>query len=61
METKQTAAKYLTAAIGGIAGSTAMTAAPVLPPDAPWWATLLVWAVPQIIAALVYIVPNRPK
>lgn len=58
---KTTAAKAVTAVIGGLAGSTALTAAPVLPADAPWWATLLVWAIPQVIAALVYLVPNRPK
>ena len=59
MEQKTTAAKAITAALGGIAGSTAIT--PVLPADAPWWATVLVWAIPQVIAALVYLVPNKPK
>jgi hypothetical protein len=58
MENKTTAAKALTAAIGGIGMSAVAT--PVLPADAPWWAYLVVWAIPQIIAGLVYIIPNKP-
>ena len=58
MEQKTTAAKAITSSIGGLAMSTIAT--PVLPPDAPWWAAVLVWAVPQIIAGLVYLIPNKP-
>lgn len=60
-EKNTTAAKAITASLGGLAGSLAVTAAPVLPADAPWWATLLVWAIPQVIAGLVYYIPNRAK
>lgn len=60
MEQKTTAAKAIVASLGGVLGSTAVTAAPVLPADAPWWAYLIVWAVPQVIAALVYYIPNKP-
>jgi cyanate permease len=56
-----TAAKYQIAAGLGALGSTALTVAPVFPPDTPWWAHLMVWAIPQVIAAMVYIVPNREK
>lgn len=58
MEQKYTAAKALTASLGGIGGSAAVIA--TLPPEAPIWAHLVVWAVPQIIAMIVYIVPNKP-
>lgn len=58
MEQKTTAAKAITSAIGGLTMSAVAT--PVLPADAPWWAYLIVWAVPQIIAGLVYLIPNRP-
>lgn len=61
MEQQTTAAKAITASITGLIGSGALTAAPVLPPETPWWAHVLVWAIPQLIAALVYIVPNREK
>jgi uncharacterized protein (DUF983 family) len=59
MEQKTTAAKYATAALGGLAGSTVIT--PVLPADAPWWAHVVVWTIPQVIAGLVYLIPNRAK
>lgn len=58
MDYKTTAAKFQIASIGGVAGSAAMT--PVLPAEAPWWAYLIVWAVPQVIAGLVFLVPNKP-
>lgn len=58
MEQKTTAAKAIVASLGGLATSAGAT--PVLPADAPWWAYLIVWAVPQVIAALVFLVPNKP-
>lgn len=61
MNQQTTAAKAIVASLSGLATSTAVTASPVLPPEAPWWAYLIVWAVPQVIAALVYFVPNQPK
>lgn len=60
MEQKTTAAKAIVASLGGLATSTAVTAAPVLPEGSPWWAYLVIWAIPQLIAAAVYFVPNRP-
>lgn len=58
MEQKMTAHKAIAAlALGNVSAG---VATPFLPDGAPWWAYLIIWALPQVLGAVVYFVPNRP-